>query len=87
MFRYKQSTISGIFRSPCGTVPVAIAGVEDFDVSQFVSWHSDYCFAARSILSFIGHGQPILYPHHSISSNTFIRKQSTFEEVEVYNTD
>lgn len=58
MFRYKQTTFSGIFRSPCGTVPVDIAGVEDYDVSKFINWHSDYCFATRSILAFIGHGQP-----------------------------
>lgn len=61
MFRHNLMTSSGIFQTPCGTAPVNIAGIEDYDVSQFVSWHADYCVAIRSILRMIGHGQPTLY--------------------------
>jgi hypothetical protein len=82
MFRYKQSTLSGLFRSPCGAVPVSVDGVEDYDVSQFVSWHSDYCFAARSILSLVGHGQPTLFPYNSTGSSTSVCKLSSFEGVD-----
>jgi len=55
MFRVQR--ISTIFRSPCGTVPIKVPGVENFDVSKFAKWHSDYCSAQREILELVGFGQ------------------------------
>jgi len=60
MFQLKR--MSGILRPVCGTNPVDIPGVENYDVSGFVSSHSDYCIAIKDILRFVKHGYPMDHP-------------------------
>jgi hypothetical protein len=54
MFRYKRLNVEGV----CGTGPVSSAGIEDIDVSDLVSGHSEYCFSIREILKRVRFGQP-----------------------------
>uniref|UniRef100_A0A7S0CK56 Uncharacterized protein n=1 Tax=Proboscia inermis TaxID=420281 RepID=A0A7S0CK56_9STRA len=64
MFQLKR--MSGILRPVCGTNPVDIPGVENYDVSGFVSSHSDYCIAIKDILRFVKHGYPMDHPSSMI---------------------
>lgn len=54
MFQFKMVTIGNV----CGTVPVPIAGVENYDVSGIINAHSDYCLKVEEILELVRHGQP-----------------------------
>lgn len=54
MFQYKKFG----FKPVCGTCPVAVAGVENFDVSDLVSGHQDYCLITGDILKRVRLGQP-----------------------------
>jgi hypothetical protein len=65
MFRYQH--ITSIFRAPCGVVPVKVPGVENFNVTEFVSWHSDYCSAMRAIMDMIGFGQAKVAPREEVT--------------------
>lgn len=56
MFQLKR--FQGILRPICGTSPVAVNGVENYDVTEFVSTHTDYCYVSGEILKRIRHGQP-----------------------------
>jgi hypothetical protein len=56
MFQLKR--FQGILRPVCGTSPVAVDGVENYDVTELVSTHTDYCFVSGEILKRIRHGQP-----------------------------
>mmetsp|Transcript_28607 Transcript_28607/g.34846 ORF Transcript_28607/g.34846 Transcript_28607/m.34846 type:complete len:892 (+) Transcript_28607:79-2754(+) len=56
MFTYKQP--QGAHRSICGISPVNVGGVENYDVSSLISYHSDYCTKANDILRMVKHGQP-----------------------------
>lgn len=60
MFRYKK--ITGGIKSVCGTCPIDVPGMENFDVSDLVTSHSQYCLEAGTILKRVGHGQPIRAP-------------------------
>jgi hypothetical protein len=42
----------------CGTSPVVVNGVENFDVTDLVSAHTDYCLVAGEILQRVRHLQP-----------------------------
>jgi Protein of unknown function (DUF726) len=42
----------------CGTCAVDVAGVENFDVSDLVSGHQDYCLITGDILKRVRLGQP-----------------------------
>jgi hypothetical protein len=54
MFQFKMVTIGSV----CGTVPVPVAGVENYDVSALINAHSDYCLKVEEILQLVRHGQP-----------------------------
>lgn len=54
MFQFKRLGLKPV----CGTCPVAAAGVENVDVTDFISGHQDYCLATGDILDRVGHGQP-----------------------------
>jgi hypothetical protein len=54
MFQFKMVSIGNV----CGTVPVPIPGVENYDVSSIISSHSDYCLKVEEILQLVRHGQP-----------------------------
>ena len=56
MFQIKR--FQGILRPVCGTSPVAVNGVENYDVTDLVSAHSDYCLVAGDILKKVFFGQP-----------------------------
>ena len=57
MFRFKK--ITGGIKPVCGTSAIKVPGVENYDVSDLVSAHSQYSIEAGAILKRIGHGQPI----------------------------
>jgi len=57
MFQIKRMT--GIrIRQVCGTRPVNVHGVENYDVTHLISQHSDYSDRVQDILKLIGYGQP-----------------------------
>ena len=56
MFQMKR--FQGILRPVCGTSPVVICGVENYDVTDLVSAHTDYCLVSGEILKRVRHGQP-----------------------------
>ena len=56
MFQMKR--FQGMLRPVCGTSPVAVNGVENYDVTDLVSAHTDYCLVAGEILARVRHGQP-----------------------------
>ena len=56
MFQFKR--LAGALRPVCGTSPVNVPGVENFDVSSLISSHTEYCLAAGNILHHVRHGQP-----------------------------
>jgi Protein of unknown function (DUF726) len=57
MFRYKK--ITGGIKRVCGTSAIDVPGMENYDVSDLISGHSQYCIEVGAILKRIGHGQPI----------------------------
>lgn len=56
MFQIKRLT--GGLRPVCGTSPVRVRGVENYNVESLISAHSDYCSASGHILRMIYHGTP-----------------------------
>jgi hypothetical protein len=54
MFQFKRLGLKPV----CGTLPVSVPGVENFDVSDLVTAHSDYCTAAGKILKRVRLGEP-----------------------------
>ena len=56
MFQFHR--LSGALRAVCGTSPVHVRGIENYDVSALVSAHSDYCNMLGHILRMIYHGCP-----------------------------
>lgn len=57
MFQSKKIT-RGLKRV-CGTCAVEVPGVENFDVTDLVGGHQDYCLATGNILKRVRHGMPI----------------------------
>ena len=57
MFQSKKIT-SGL-KKVCGTCAIDVPGVENYDVTDLVNGHQDYCFTAGDILKRVRHGQPI----------------------------
>lgn len=58
MFQYKRMS----FKKVCGTCVVDLPGVENVDVTDIITGHQKYCFAAGAILKRVGHGQPVRGP-------------------------
>jgi len=56
MFQMKR--FQGILRPVCGTSPVSVNGVENYDVTDLISAHTDYCLVTGEILKRVRHGQP-----------------------------
>lgn len=56
MFQLKR--MQGILKPVCGTSPVCVNGVENFDVTDLVSAHTDYCLVTGEILKRVRHLQP-----------------------------
>jgi Protein of unknown function (DUF726) len=54
MFQFKRFGLKPV----CGTVPVAVPGVENIDVTDLVQGHQDYCLVAGDILKRVRHCQP-----------------------------
>lgn len=57
-FMYRMKNIASILSPPVGISNVNLPGVENYDVSRFVSSHSEYCVAVREILNLVGYDQP-----------------------------
>jgi hypothetical protein len=58
MFKFKR-VIKGGLRPVCGTCTVAVPGVENVDVSDIISSHTDYCRLPGEILKRVRHAQPV----------------------------
>lgn len=56
MFQFKRLGLKPV----CGTCPVNVPGVENFDVSDLVSGHQDYCLITGDILKRVRHAQPFI---------------------------
>mmetsp|Transcript_19441 Transcript_19441/g.36305 ORF Transcript_19441/g.36305 Transcript_19441/m.36305 type:complete len:1551 (-) Transcript_19441:468-5120(-) len=56
MFQLKR--FQGILKPVCGTSPVAVNGVENYDVTDLVSAHTDYCLVSGEIMKKVMFGQP-----------------------------
>lgn len=56
MFQLKR--LNGVFKTVCGTNTVNVPGVENYDVSNLIPAHSDYCRMTGRILRMINHGTP-----------------------------
>ena len=56
MFQYKRLTRA--FLPVCGTCAINLPGVENYDVTNLVSSHADYCLMTGEILRLVRHGQP-----------------------------
>lgn len=54
MFQFKRLGLKPV----CGTLPVSVPGVENFDVSDLITGHQDYCTATGEILKRIRLGEP-----------------------------
>lgn len=54
MFQFKRLGLKPV----CGTLPVSVPGVENFDVSDLVTGHQDYCTATGEILKRVRLGEP-----------------------------
>jgi len=70
MFQIKRLT--GALRPVCGTGPVQVRGVENYNVGCLVSAHSDYCTTTGHILRMIYHGSP-----HRPSATVVVPSDST----------
>jgi hypothetical protein len=57
MFQSKKITRG--LKKVCGTCAVEVPGVENFDVTDLVGGHQDYCLATGDILKRVRHGMPI----------------------------
>lgn len=55
---FQINRLSGGLRPVCGTSPVEVPGVENYDVSPLISAHSDYCTVVPYILRMVRHGLP-----------------------------
>mmetsp|Transcript_31828 Transcript_31828/g.48711 ORF Transcript_31828/g.48711 Transcript_31828/m.48711 type:complete len:892 (-) Transcript_31828:69-2744(-) len=57
MFQYKR--MARMWKPVCGTTAVDAAGVENFDVTEIIVNHRDYCLYVGDILKLVGHGEPL----------------------------
>jgi hypothetical protein len=59
MFQFKRF---GGLKPVCGVCAVNVSGVENFDVTDLISGHQDYCLYTGEILKRVRHGQPFAQP-------------------------
>mmetsp|Transcript_1614 Transcript_1614/g.2373 ORF Transcript_1614/g.2373 Transcript_1614/m.2373 type:complete len:113 (-) Transcript_1614:42-380(-) len=78
MFRYKR--LSGGFRQVCGTSAIDVPGVENFDVSDLISGHAQYCTEAGEILKRLRHGQPVRAPQNNAPNSSENREGDSLIE-------
>lgn len=45
----------------CGTCPINIPGIENFDLTDLLAGHQDYVYKIGPILDRINHGSPFRY--------------------------
>ena len=72
MFQLKR--MQGILRPVCGTSPVVVNGVENFDVTDLVSAHTDYCLVTGEILKRVRHLQPQMPSHAATEKAAMVTK-------------
>jgi hypothetical protein len=58
MYRVKNLTSSLLMNTPVGISKVEVIGIENYDVSNLVANHGDYCVAVKDILKLIGYNEP-----------------------------
>lgn len=75
MFQIKR--FAGALRPVCGVSPVNVHGVENYDVSPFISAHSDYCLMTGQILRMIRHGQPYRPSSTIVVPKEFLQEESS----------
>ena len=79
LFQYKRMT--GVLRPVCGCSPVKLPGVENYDVTDMLNSHADYCLAVGPILRLVGHGQP--RPTKGTGLETVRRRKGAFAEADL----
>ena len=67
MFQIKRMTTG--LKKVCGTNPIDVPGVENFNVTDLIPGHQDYCFATGEILKRVRHGQPIRSKQRPVSDD------------------
>lgn len=55
---FQLNRLAGALRPVCGTSTVQVKGVENYNVGDLISSHSDYCTMSGHILRMIYHGVP-----------------------------
>ena len=58
MYRVKNITSSLLMNTPVGISKVEVPGVENYDVSNLVANHGEYCVAVKDILKLVGFDEP-----------------------------
>ena len=58
MYRVKNITSSLLMNTPVGISKVEVPGVENYDVSNLVANHGEYCVAVKDILKLVGFNEP-----------------------------
>lgn len=78
MFQAKRFSpgVQTILKPVCGTCEVEEAGVENFNVSDLVQGHQDYCLLTGQILERVKFGEPLLQT--SMFQETQFRKRLDF---------
>jgi len=74
---FQINRLSGALRPVCGTSAVNVPGVENYDVSPFISAHSDYCTMVGFILRLVRHGCPHRPTSTIVIPDNFVEKNST----------
>ncbi|KAL7532772.1 hypothetical protein ACHAXR_008418 [Thalassiosira sp. AJA248-18] len=55
---YRLKNVSQIMTPPVGISDVNVQGIENYDVSEFVASHGEYCVAVHDIINLVGYNQP-----------------------------
>lgn len=56
---FQVKNVTGIMRPTVGTSPVeGVEGVENYDTSDLITSHDDYCIMVQQILRVVGYGEP-----------------------------
>ena len=55
---FQIKNVSGVMRKTAGTSPVLVDGVENYDVTDLITVHDDYCVMVQQILRVVAFGEP-----------------------------